>query len=117
GVENEVDDTGNGVRTVAGGGTAGYRFDTAQQVFREQGNVDSTEAVAGDDAAAIEQGQGPVGAGAAEVDVGTAGVLPTIDAVGRQVGIELRHLDQRIDQVAWRHCGQFRGLHGGDWRR
>jgi len=77
-LQAEVDDAGDGVRTVGGGFTAGHDFDALNQARRNGVQVDRAVRVGRRDTAAIHQDQGAVGAEAAQFDLrlaGTAGVV------------------------------------------
>ena len=55
-------------------------------------------------------------AGAAQVDVGAAGVLAADDLLASLVAEELRQLAERIDDAPRRHLSQLRRRDGGDGR-
>ncbi len=96
-LEDEVDDAGHGVGAVNGRGTAGDQVNAFDQGDGDGVGVDHAGQVEGNDATAVDQNQGPVGAQAAQVDGGAA-TRAVVDARadGRQGDRQV--LDQFLDR-------------------
>ena len=72
-LRDEVDDAGDGVRTIGGHGRTGQRVNAADQGERDVVEIDAALKVGRDDALAIEQHDVAVGTEAAKIDVGRTG--------------------------------------------
>ena len=110
-LEDEVDDTGNRVRTVNRGVTAGHDVDTLEQVGRDGVHVDQVIAGQGRDVATtVDENQRTAGAEAAKVEqVEACGT----DEAGRvalaEGGTQRRKVVQRVTERDVALIGQFAG--------
>src|SRR5688572_2822024 len=100
-IENEIHNASHSVGTITCRSSTRHVFNAAQQVFRKQVDVDSAKAIAGYDTTTVEQRQCAIVASTPQVDVGTARVLATVHLFGSLVAVELWHLREAFDKVAW----------------
>ncbi len=118
GVEHEVHDTRDGVRTIGCRRATGHRLHGAQQILRKDADVGAAESRRRHDATPVEQHECPVRANAAQVQVSRARARKeALRVVWRAIAEKERQLAQRVDDIARSHELELLTRHSRDGSR